>query len=500
MKNESVSIRTRLTAFLLMAIIVSFMVGMYNFMSLQVLTMDMTDLLNTSQELTTLNSELAIIQGDLMDFLSTRNSESLQLFYDQYNLISEYTNELGENTDYSDSGIKVRNLCSMIDHYLEGVDRTVVYKRGNQTENYIEGYQQAEKEYGYIVEYIQQMMSSDLSNSAERYNALRQEIEVKTMLNYSLFGITVLLIIVLIFLFSYSITKPISKLALYAEDVSKGNFDVHVEEDHSSREMNLLYRTFSMMIVSVKDYVDELHEKQKLVRTLSEEKINSLKIKNALREAELTALQAQINPHFIFNTINIGSRIAMLQGDQETCEYLEDTANVFRYNLKGLDIDATLQEEVDNVCAYMNLLIVRFGEVVKFDLNIPNDAEIKCLKIPRMTLQPLIENAYIHGISQNEEGGTIRLFAEKDNDCVYVTIANNGSVFPKEKIQSILQGTYNKKEHSLESGHTTGIGLDNVLKRLRLFYNTDDVMDIISSENNTEIVLKFMLKRNLTEQ
>lgn len=500
MKKESVSIRTRLTAFLLMAIIVSFMVGMYNFMSLQVLTMDMTDLLNTSQELTTLNSELAIIQGDLVDFLSTRNSESLQLFYDQYNLISEYTNELGEKKDYSVSGIKIRNLCSMIDHYLEGADNTVVFKRGNQTENYIEGYQQAKKEYSYIVEYIQQMMSSDLSNSAERYNALRQEIEVKTILNYAFFGITVLLIIVLIFLFSYSITKPISKLALYAEDVSKGNFDVRVEEDHSSREMNLLYRTFSMMIVSVKDYVDELHEKQKLVKTLSEEKINSLKIKNALREAELTALQAQINPHFIFNTINIGSRIAMLQGDQETCEYLEDTANVFRYNLKGLDIDATLQEEVDNVCAYMNLLIVRFGEVVKFDLNIPNDAEIKCLKIPRMTLQPLVENAYIHGISQNEEGGTIRLFAEKGDDCVYVTIANNGSVFPEEKIKSILQGTYNKKEHSPESGHTTGIGLDNVLKRLRLFYNNDDVMEIISSENNTKIVLKLMLNRNLTEQ
>ena len=161
------------------------------------------------------------------------------------------------------------------------------------------------------------------------------------------------------------------------------------------------------MTISIKEHVNELKEKQRLERTLIEEKFDNLKMKNALHEAELLALQSQVNQHFIFNSINIEAKVAMLQGDDITCEYLENFADIFRYNLKGLDYNATLQEEINNVAAYMNLLITRFGDVIDFRLSEPEDDSTKNFIMPRMTLQPLVENAYIHGVSKFDEGGII---------------------------------------------------------------------------------------------
>ena len=127
-------------------------------------------------------------------------------------------------------------------------------------------------------------------------------------------------------------------------------------------------------------------------------------METALKEAELKALQSQIDPHFIFNTINIGSKIAMMNDDDVTCEYLENAADIFRYNLKGFGVNVRLKDEIDNATSYMKLLQTRFYDTLKFELDIENEADLQKLILPKMTIQPLVENAYIHGISKNEDG------------------------------------------------------------------------------------------------
>lgn len=217
-------------------------------------------------------------------------------------------------------------------------------------------------------------------------------------------------------------------------------------------------------------------------------------MKNALRESELLALQSQVNPHFIFNTINIGAKIAMLQGDKTTCTYLENAADIFRYNLNGLDSNATLKQEIENVVSYMYLLQVRFSDMVDFSLEADKtDSELMGLLVPRMTLQPIVENAYIHGISEMEEGGKIRLRAWRKENLAYVEVSDNGRGISPEKIESILNGSQKRTAESdpRKRGHTTGIGLDNVLKRLRLFFDRRDVMWIECSGGLTKFTLVF---------
>ena len=492
-KNR-MTFRTKMMGFFFLAVSFTALVGLYTYRSSSVLMSDMTDLLNQTQEITTIYNELDEIQLYFEDYLSTRSTDSLQSFYDYNNSILNHKNKLEKKADYTERGIKIKNITGMIGHYLDVLDQAVIDKRNSKFNDYIEEYYQAVTQHTYIGNYIEEMMSTDLSDSAQKYIDIQKEVDQSTALGYVMFGVTIILITIIIIAFSFELTKPLSKLAAYAKEVSKGNFNVVIKEQKTSREISILYQAFRSMTESIREYVDELQEKQRLEHKLTEEKLNNLKMKSALHEAELLALQSQVNPHFIFNTINIGAKVAMLQGDNVTCEYLENFADIFRYNLKGLNYDATLNEEINNVEAYMNLLITRFGDVINFKLKVPEEEEIRDFILPRMTLQPLVENAYIHGISKFEQGGTIEVTVRKEVHNLYITISNTGDEIPSTTVMLILSRKYKKDKTKEMKGHTTGIGIDNVLNRLRLFYKKEDVMDITYTNGKTNFILKLPIK------
>lgn len=494
--KNTMTLRTKLLGFFFLAVAFTAIVGLYNYQSSRVLMRDMTRLLNQTQEITTIYNELDQMQITFEDYLSTRSTDSLQAYYNHSNSIMNLNQQLLGDSDYTERGIRLKNIAGMISHYLGIVDQAVIAKRNSKVNEYRAGYQEAMKEHAYIGSYIEEMMSNDLSNSARQYREIQREVDQSTALSYSMFGISVVLISIMIIIFSLELTKPITKLASYAKEVSKGNFDIEIKEQKTSREISILYQTFGSMTASIRNYVNELQEKQRLERKLSEEKLNNLKMKSALHEAELLALQSQVNPHFIFNSINIGAKVAMLQGDDVTCDYLENFADVFRYNLKGLGYDATLKEEISNVEAYMNLLVTRFGDVIDFHLEVPEDESVSNFILPRMTLQPLLENAYIHGISKFEQGGIIEVKVWKETNSLYIKVSNTGDEIPPEKVKLILSRKYkkDKNKEKEKQGHTTGIGMDNVINRLRLFYKKEDVMDITYREGRTNVILKLPLK------
>jgi sensor histidine kinase YesM len=193
----------------------------------------------------------------------------------------------------------------------------------------------------------------------------------------------------------------------------------------------------------------------------------------------------------------------MLQGDETTCTYLENAADIFRYNLNGLDSNATLREEIDNVVSYMYLLKTRFSDRIQFNLEI-DDADYKLLGfvVPRMILQPIVENAYIHGIGEIEEGGLIRLTAKRDDQYVYLTVSDNGKGISQEKITAILNGEPEEfaEAKPRQRGHTTGIGVDNVMKRLRLFFGKHDVMRIECTGGETRFTFLLPIEKEKGEE
>lgn len=499
-EKKEASYRTKLTTFYLLAVLIAILVGVYGYISSRVLMNDMTQLIERTQTLTELYNELNEIQLHTEDYLSIRSTESLEYFYDSNNQVTTLMQKLEADADYTNRGIKIKNLNGMLGKYLTVLDETIMYKRNKQVDDYVMGYQEALEEYDNICNYIETILSSDLTESARQYTEISEKTEKSTVITFALFSVSISLITVMIILFSNEITKPLRKLASYAREVTKGNFNVEINDDKTSSEVRILFQAFRMMKDSIKEFINELQEKQKLQRNLDQEKLNNLKYKSALHEAELLALQSQVNPHFIFNSINIGSKIAMLQGDNVTCEYLENFAELFRYNLKGLGYNASLKEEIDNVTAYMNLLFVRFGDTFEFKLDLPEDDELLDFTLPRMTLQPLVENAFIHGAGQSDEGGSIELKVNRSEDNIIISVSNTGSEISPETINQILSQRYKKPKDKNKQGHTTGIGIDNVLSRLKLFYKEEDIMDITCNDGWTRFIMTLPIRHEEEQQ
>ncbi len=485
----SLKYRTILILFFLFSVLIAFLAGLYSYISAQILLEDSAQLFNKNTELAAVYKEIGEIQGSIATYLSTASTDSLLAFYDHTTSISKSADRLLTSADYTERGVKIKNVANMVKYYLRLGEDTVTARRGRNIDVYTEGYAQTVKVNSYIMRYIEEIMSGDLIDSADKFAAINSRSQKATLFNNILIAVVVGFVTFAIVLFSIQITKPIGRLASYAEQIANGNYDVQIEPMNTSGEITVLFNVFSLMAASIKQRVSELREKQRLEKVVHEQKMNNLKITNALRESELLALQSQVNPHFIFNTINIGAKIAMMQGDDITCTYLENAADVFRYNLKGLDCNATLREEIDNVISYMHLLTTRFGDAVQFELDCPEDPAILGTVLPRMTLQPIVENAYIHGIGPREGGGTIRLIVSGDKDYTYVTVSDNGVGMSQETIDRLLREDAEETVpmRRAQKGHTTGIGVDNVLKRLRLFFGRTDVMRIECSGGETRV-------------
>lgn len=158
--------------------------------------------------------------------------------------------------------------------------------------------------------------------------------EFISYLNVFLIIGSILFNIFLAIFFTYRITKPLIDLSHLAVRVSKGDFDVRPLSIKTNDEINILAEAFNKMVVSIKNYIGEIKNQAEVEKKLKEQEMQNLKMRNILKEAELKALQSQINPHFLFNTLNAAAQLAMMEGADKSSEFIENVANLFRYNLK----------------------------------------------------------------------------------------------------------------------------------------------------------------------
>ena len=198
-------------------------------------------------------------------------------------------------------------------------------------------------------------------------------------------------------------------------------------------------------------------------------------------------LQAQINPHFLFNTLNAGAQLAMMEGADKTTEFIENMADFFRYNIKKMNQDATILEEIHLVDNYIYIMNVRFTGEIHFEKEV--DETVLDHKVPSMILQPIVENAVNYGIRNIDWEGQIRLRIFHEGDFVYLSVWDNGAGMTREKIDQILQGEIGETDLKSKSN---GIGLGNVIERIQLYTGREDVMEIKSEGlgMGTEFIIK----------
>ena len=202
------------------------------------------------------------------------------------------------------------------------------------------------------------------------------------------------------------------------------------------------------------------------------ERFRESEMRRLVSQAELRALQSQIHPHFLFNALNTlyGVIPKSAVGARQTVLNLAD---IFRYFLETERSFIALEEEIHIVKAYLEIESLRLGAKLKTE--IITGPEVERVRIPILTIQPLVENAVKHGIAKRPEGGLVRLEVQKVGEHVVIRVSDTGSGFPRE-----------------QSGRT-GVGLDNVLRRLRLCYGPDSGLQISSSERGADVSFRVPL-------
>ena len=305
-------------------------------------------------------------------------------------------------------------------------------------------------------------------------SVLNQSINSIIRRNMEITIVFILTAIIFIIFISNKMSLPVKKLAEYMKKIETGKFNVRIDYKTYSSEFMLLFRSFNLMS-------EEIHK-------LFNEKY---KLQLAQRSAELKALQAQVNPHFLYNTLQTLQCMALKRDAYEIKAIVEALADILKYCLTDSGHMVKLGEELE----YMNkfLMIQRFRYLENLEVIIKAGVETKNLDVPKMILQPLIENCFIHGFENGNGKYEIRICCySKDSDCI-IQIEDNGKGIETDIIKKLEEKMSLLEDESNLEGEQH-IGINNVNLRLKLVYKGRSSLKIISVPNvKTMIILSIPL-------
>lgn len=215
------------------------------------------------------------------------------------------------------------------------------------------------------------------------------------------------------------------------------------------------------------------------------------------KQAELFALQSQINPHFLYNTLDSIRGQAVIDGTTEIAETIEALSNLFKYNISRSENLIPLRLEIDNLIYYMKIQKYRFIDKIDLILDIENnDDSILNTKIPKLTLQPIIENAICHGLEPKLEKGTIRIHVFVVGDMLRITVADDGVGMDEETLLRIKKSLYSRTPEPSGKKSSHGIALHNANKRIQQCFGSNYGLNIYSTKMlGTRVELSFPYRK-----
>ncbi|WP_053376574.1 sensor histidine kinase [Paenibacillus sp. FJAT-27812] len=279
-------------------------------------------------------------------------------------------------------------------------------------------------------------------------------------------AISIVFVSILAAFISYYMLRRIKIMLRHIKKLQMGNFQLKRKPVQTTPdELDLLeIRLFEMA-----DELDELWNKQ-------------YRHQLELSQARLKMLQAQINPHFFYNTLQSIGTLAIKSKAHDVSDRLAEFAAMFRYSMDIENEDVTLEEEIEHIQHYMVLQQGRYKQRLQFELEYPNEAS--CIYVPKMTLQPLVENSIIHGLERGNGQIHIIVSIVLTKCSLLIEVIDNGKGFTDQQIEQVKAGYLEQVVVS----EKRGIGLSNVLKRLMLYYGNGFNWSISSSPYKKTIV------------
>ncbi len=358
-------------------------------------------------------------------------------------------------------------------------DATMTHVKEGKIKEYAASVKEVRTVSSYIQEQTMTLLDDELSEYQVLYQSLQKRHQTYALFTLCLFTLSIGVALWMAYMIAGGISRPIVHLSRSVKEVSEGNFDgadLHVT---SKDEIFVLNEAFQRMRQEMKMMIEEMKQKAAL-----DQKIKDMKLKT---------LQNQMNPHFLFNTLNIVSRMAYLESADATSRLIQSVSTLMRYSLSALSASVTLEQEVKVVKEYFHIQETRFADRITCKTTI--DASCLSVLIPSLTLQPLVENAFIHGVEPKEEDGLVELSIYQEGGYVMIRIRDNGMGINEQEKRRLLSEKEEEDPNILSKGHSTGIGLRNVISRLRLFYGVQDALQIDSKPNEgTTIQLAIPMK------
>lgn len=294
---------------------------------------------------------------------------------------------------------------------------------------------------------------------------------------YEFYQIVAIMMLLFVPLFCYGvyflrmhIQIPVERMLIASRKMEAGEIGITVEGgEMPNLEFQYMKESFDSMSAQVKYLFDYVYD-EKLAR----------------KDAQIQALQAQINPHFLNNTLEMMNWQARMSGDAIVSKMIESLGTVLDYRMNRANVkEIHLAEELQCVDAYFYIMSMRFGQRLQIEREI--DDELLYIMVPPLILQPLVENAIVHGV-ETVKNGAIRLKVFHDENNVYLQVRNTGKKMAEEdqrRIQAILEG--NEDQIPKTPGKHTSIGIQNVNRRIRLVYGEEYGLTIVQTENQVTV-------------
>lgn len=400
--------------------------------------------------------------------VESRYSEGLPI--EEVQAAQELAQSLRDTTTQKESGKAINDvwkLCKSLESKIYQIE---------ETDSYDERQQQLENNIYVLTDMIQEYMYTYLYYEAVQLDALQEQMTGRLYLEISLIlllAFVLLLVMVRKTLrFGRSITEPIGDLCNRVQAISNGDLTVQVPIEAQEYEIQTLSNGFEQMVEQLNHLIEQNRQEQV-----------------SLRSAELALLQAQINPHFLYNTLDTIIWLIETEKNDQAVEMVTSLSGYFRSSLsKGRDI-ITLREEEQHVRSYLEIQQVRYKDILDYRISI--DAKLYQYEIPKLTLQPLVENALYHGIKLKRGLGIITVTGEEDGDDICLTVSDNGAGMDLYRLQQVRD--------AMEHGVRVGFGLVTVHERLQLLFGQEYGLTV-SSRRGEGTVVNVRIPKRVAEQ
>ena len=323
-------------------------------------------------------------------------------------------------------------------------------------------YEKAEPCGDYLRQYTQQLLERAIRDNQSAYvqlNRLNERLkQVQTILLFFCFSLGVILIISLL-----ALLRSVKDMAKASREISLGNFNTPDVDETLQNEIGQMAKAFNEMKRSMKQQVQLLEEKSQMEQKLLRKENETLEYQTLMEREKLQQLRSQINPHFLFNTLNVIMYTSQQEGATRTHSLIGSLSRLFRYALGSNEAQVPLSREVHIVDEFYSLYQARFGDRMGLKWHISPDVDLTETMVPSFILQPLVENAFKHGLGPKEDGGTVEVSIVLEENTLAISVADDGVGMTEE--------TLNQLRRNLRNPPITGehIGIYNVAARLRLW-------------------------------